>query len=204
MARPAKFSTDSILDAAAEAVRERWRGATVADVAKLLKTPPGSIYYRFESRDHLFTSLWLRALERFHQGLLIALTAEDPRQAALEAAAHIPRFCRDQRREAIVLTLYRQPELVTSAPASLREEVAHVNDEVIAAMVRLAERLYGRAGNREVALVAMACQECPYGLVRSYLRADEPVPSWLDEAVLASSAAILDLGAPRTSPPLGG
>lgn len=194
MARPPRFTPEGILDAAAIVASERWRDGTVADVAARLGTPPNSVYYRFPTKDTLYGSLWLRAIRRFHVGLLDALALPDPHKAARTAAAHIPRFCRENRLDAIAMTLYRQPDLVAAVEGELRDAVAHVNDDVIAAMINLTWHRFGRADSDTIGLTAVACQEGPYGLVRRYLRTDTEMPPWLDDAVQASCTAILALG----------
>lgn len=194
MARPARFTRDGILDAAAQAAALRWREATVADVADRLGTPSNSVYYRFGSKDDLFGSLWLRSIRRFHVGLLEALRLPDARVAAVEAAAHIPAFCRAHPLDAVAMTLYRQQDLAEKVVGTLRADVEHVNDEVIEAMVDLARRRFGRTDPDTLALVAVACQETGYGLVRRYLHREVDMPDWLDDAVRASCAAILSLG----------
>lgn len=194
MARPPKFTADDILDAAAEVAAERWRDATSADVAARLGAPSGSVYYRFPSRDELFVSLWLRAIDRFHVQFLAALRGSDARTALVDAAVSVPRFCREHPLDAVAMTLFRQDELVRSAPTPLRERVQHVNDEVIAQMHELTARRYGTADERRLQLVAIACQESPYGLVRRWIGGERSVPEWLDEIIRTSSIAILQLG----------
>ena len=194
MARPARFTADGILDAAAVVAAQRWREATVADVAARLGAPPGSVYYRFANKDALFGALWLRAVRRFHVGLLEALALPDPGAAACEAAAHVPRFCRDNRLDAIAMTLYRRQDLVARVDGELRRDVEHVNDAVREATAALARARFGRADADALALVAVACQEGPYGLVRRYLRTDVDMPVWLEDAVRASCRAVLALG----------
>lgn len=194
MARPARFTADGILDAAAVVAAQRWREATVADVAARLGAPPGSVYYRFANKDALFGALWLRAVRRFHVGLLEALALPDPGAAACEAAAHVPRFCRDNRLDAIAMTLYRRQDLVARVDGELRRDVEHVNDAVREATAALARARFGRADPDALALVVVACQEGPYGLVRRYLRTDVDMPAWLEDAMRASCRAILALG----------
>lgn len=194
MSRPAKFTRDDLLDAAAQAAAEHWRDATIAHVAQRLGAPVGSIYHRFGSRDELFASLWLRSIERFHDVLLAAAANPHPQEAALGMAACIPRFCREHPADAIAMTLYRQQDLAQRGPESLRERVAHVNDRVLAEVMRLVERRYGAADPHRVQLMLTACQEAPYGLVRRYLRTETPIPLWLDDAVRAAAGAILALG----------
>lgn len=194
MARPARFTADGILDAAAQVALERWRDATVADVAERLGTPAGTIYYRFPSRDDLFGALWLRAVERFHVGIRAAAALPDAHEAALAMAVHIPRFCRDHPLDAVAMTLYRQPDLLQRVDDDLRDAVARANDDIAVLVADLAERVFGVSDEHHRLLLAIACQESPYGLVRRYLRTEEPIPAWLDDVVLASSGAILGLG----------
>jgi AcrR family transcriptional regulator len=192
MARPSKFSHDQLLDAARAAIARHGTNTTIGQVSEEIGAPVGSIYHRFASREELFVSLWLRAIHRFHVGLLAAAEIDDARQALAASAVHIPRYCREHPDEALAMTLYRQKVLVTTAPASLLADVRTVNDDVIAAMTALCARRYGTATDHRLILVAMAVQQCPYGLVRPHVGAD--VPLWLDDVVLASSLAILALG----------
>ena len=196
MGRPVKFTHDAILDAAAQAVHDHGRDATIAHVTALLGAPTGSVYYRFGSREELFVSLWLRSIGRFHERYLAALDRPDPLDAAVAAARAIPRFCREHPLDAAAMTLYRQDRLALTAPDALREAVVHVNDEVAGALGVLTERLYGEASGRGANLVAIACQESPYGLVRRYLGGADPVPAWIDDVVAAGSEAVLRLGPP--------
>lgn len=194
MARPSKFTRDDILDAAAGAAQEHWRDATMAHVAERIGGPVGSIYHRFASREELFVALWLRAIDRFHRGFLECANDVDAQRAAIAAAVHIPRFCREHPLDAVAMTLYRQGDLRDAAPAALRDQVAHVNDGVNEMMRELAERRYGNADDEFLTLVVTACLESPYGLVRRYLRSSTPIPDRLDEIVRASTTAILALG----------
>ena len=133
-------------------------------------------------------------MRRFHVGLLEALALPDPGAAACEAAAHVPRFCRDNRLDAIAMTLYRRQDLVARVDGELRRGVEHVNDAVRGATAALARARFGRADPDALALVVVACQEGPYGLVRRYLRTDVDMPAWLEDAMRASCRAILALG----------
>lgn len=192
MARPAKFSTDQILDSARAVVAEHGAMASIAQVAARTGAPVGSIYHRFASREELFTALWVRSIRRFHIGLLDAATLDDPQEALMGVAVHIPRYCRAHPAEARAMTLYRQRALLASAPPSLAEEVRTLNDDVLDAMRALCRRRYGRVTGHRLELLATAVQQCPYGLVRPYVGGE--VPSWLDDVVVAATAAILALG----------
>lgn len=194
MARPQKFTSDEILDAAADAVATRWRDATIGDVAQRVGAPVGSIYHRFGSREELFVSLWLRSIRRFHAGLVEAATDPDPHNALLRCALHLPRFCREHPLDAGAMTLYRQPDLLEDCPPTLREDVVHLNDEAFGILHSLASRRYRDVGPRHIALVKLAVGESPYGLVRRHLREAAQIPEWMDDVVMAASTAILNLG----------
>ena len=198
MARPKKFSTDQILDGALAVVGRRWRAATIADVATEIGAPVGSIYHRFGSREALFVSLWLRSIRRFHVGFLDAAGGDDAREAAVAAAVHIPRYCREHPTEALALSLYRWESLVEDGPAELTDQIRTVNDKIDAALQRLSVNRFGSEDRRHRELLATAVQACPYGLVRPYLGTD--VPDELDDIVAAAADAILRLG---DEPPAG-
>ena len=192
MARPSKFSSAEILDAALVVVGRHWRGATIAQVSEVVGAPVGSIYHRFGSREDLFVSLWLRSVRRFHVGLLEAAEHEDVHEALSGFAVHIPRYCRAHPDEALALSLYRYPDLVANGPTALADEVATLNDAVWAAAEQLCRRRYGEPTDHRRTLVRTALQHCPYGLVRPFLGGE--VPLWVDDVVVASSTAILALG----------
>lgn len=192
MARPPKFSDDELLDGAARAFALHGHAVTIADIVEVVGAPSGSLYHRFESRDRMLALLWLRSVRRFHQGLLAAFATPEPRMAVTAAALHIPQFCRKHPEDALAMTLFRQPALATEGPADLRVEAQHVNDAIDAAQRDLVRRRYGRITTRRTDLIRIAVRLGPYGLVRPYLA--DGVPSWLDEVVVTSAAAIAALG----------
>lgn len=192
MARPAKFTRDQILDGTLAAVAAHGTSATLADVCAQIGAPIGSIYHRFPTREHLFVELWLRSIRGFHAGLLDAALIEDPGAALTACAVHIPRYCREHPSEALAMTLYRQRALTATAPADLTGDARTVNDKVDTAIRQLCQRRYGRITDHLLAVVTTAVRQCPYGLVRPYVGGQ--VPLWLDDAVMASSKAILALG----------
>lgn len=195
MPRPAKFTHDDVLDAAERASARRWRETTIADVATELGAPVGSIYHRFASRDDLLGSLWLREIRRFHEGFLAAAELADADEAIMACAVHLPRYCRRHPDRAVAMTLYRQPDLVTRVSSTeLADEVAHVNDTAGAAVDGLAARRFDRVTRTRSELVLAACQEIPYGLVRSRIGARAPIPRWIDRAVEAAAREVLTLG----------
>jgi AcrR family transcriptional regulator len=200
VARPAKFTDDDLLDAARESVFTHGPSATIGQIAATAGAPVGSIYHRFGSREELLIRLWIRGIRRFQSELLQLRETPDAGHALEAAAIHVPRYCREHPAEANVLTLYRQPTLISSAPEALRDTVEHLNDDVFDAMAHLTSRFYGRATRHRLQIVRTACQQSPYGLVRPYIgRRDSTtaIPTWLENAVRASTRAILTIGGPQ-------
>lgn len=185
MARPVRFTEDSILDGAARAVEKHGGKVTIAQIAAEVGAPTGSIYHRFPSRDHLLIRLWLRAIRRFHVGLLAA-----PDIAA--TSRHIPQFCRNHPIDAQVMTLFRHADLIATAPVELRDEVFHVNDLVWAKCRDLTQEFYGTTAPELVERMNLAIYWCPYSLVRRYI--GRSIPPWLDDATVAAALAIAEAG----------
>jgi AcrR family transcriptional regulator len=192
VARPAKFTVDEVLDAARDVVRDRWRDTTIADVAHQMGGPVGSIYHRFPSRDALLGAVWARAITRFHEGLKLAGEIDDPQEALLAQARHIPTFCRDAPAEAKAMSLYRLPDLLTRLPIDHRPSVAGINDEIDRLSRDLTGRRYGRVTERRLTLVRVATRQSPYGLVRPLVGG--PIPRDYDAMCVAAAEGILALG----------
>jgi len=193
MARPVKFTSDDILDATAAAVASHGPAVTIAQVSAQIGVPVGSIYHQFPSREHLMTSLWLRSIRRFHVGLLDTGQIEDPHEALLAQAVHQPRFCRQNPHDALVMSLYSQRQLMTSCPKELQQNVADVNDDIWALGRDQMQALYGTSQGHIADVVALAIRQTPYGMIRTHIRNQQNIPPWLDDAVHAAAAAILDL-----------
>lgn len=188
----AKFTTDGILDAAAEEVRNHGSAVRIASIAARVGAPTGSIYHRFGSREELLVHLWLRSVRRFHEVYLAAGRSEDPEKALLGMAESVVTFTRDHPQDAASMALFRQKRLVENTPDSCREAVAHINDEIHERLSELAQLRYGRVTEKRRQLVRIAAADGPYGFVRPYLW--DSVPEWLPAVVVASSTAVLALG----------
>lgn len=213
--RPARFTDDTVLDAALACVARQGPVVAVADIAAELDGPVGSIYHRFSSREVLLVRLWLRSVERFQSGLFrIAAQSESVKAGSAQAdsvqadparddraradrvlvdlALHVPRYCRDHPDEARALTLYRQDRLLDDCPAPVRNAVRSLNTDIEALARRLTRQRFGSAARDKLQLTALATRVCPYGLVRPYL--GRSVPLVVDPAVEAAASSILALG----------
>ena len=74
MPRPARFTLDELLDAAAALLAADGPSAvTMSAVARAAHAPSGSMYHRFPTRAALCGELWIRTERRFHAGLGAAL-----------------------------------------------------------------------------------------------------------------------------------
>lgn len=192
MARPSRFSDDDILDGAARAIAAHGPRATIADVARAMGGPTGSIYHRFASRDDVFSRLWLRSIGHFHEGLLIAYALPDPHEAVIASARHVCQFCRDHPLEARSMLLFRQSRLAAEGPSGVREDAAHINDDIDAAMDELLVRRFPEPTPHRRELLSLGTRLAPYGIVRPFI--GTAVPTWVDDAVAASARAIVALG----------
>src|SRR5258705_4453627 len=102
MPRPALFTVDELLDAAAALLAADGPSAvTMSAVARAAGAPSGSMYHRFPTRAALCGELWLRTEERFRAGVSAALaTSADPQGRCVAAARFTVPLCRDQPGEA--------------------------------------------------------------------------------------------------------
>src|SRR5215813_9967527 len=105
----AKFSHEDFLAAALAIITEQGLPAvTVASISARLKSPTGSFYHRFASRDVLLGELWLRAVLDFQSGMAAAHERSD----ALAAALHTPAWARKNLDQARLLLLYDRRDFV--------------------------------------------------------------------------------------------
>lgn len=192
MPKPARFTDDDVLDAALARVADSGPRTSVAEIARQLGGPVGSIYHRFSSRDVLIVRLWLRSIRRFQSGLVELAETADAHEALIAMAMHVPQYCRAHPDEAVGLTLYRQDRLLLDCPVELRDSVSTMNDALIALGMDMTRRRYDSGSPDRLQWVAMATQVTPYGLVRPYL--GQPIPREIDAAVAAAADAILRLG----------
>ncbi len=195
MPRPPRFTDDDILDAAQRCVAEHGDRTTIAEVAGELDGPVGSIYHRFASRDELLVRLWLRAIRRFHEGLLSALDVDDAHTALIAGAGFTPRYCDSQPGEAIAMRLYsRQRLLGRDLPDQLLVDIDTVNDTVLQRITALAAERFDAADEEAVFRTDLAVRITPYGMVRPYLGGR--IPPLVQQAAMTAADAILRAGDP--------
>jgi AcrR family transcriptional regulator len=184
MPRPALFTLDELLDAAAALLAAEGPAAvTMSAVARAAGAPSGSMYHRFPTRAALCGELWLRTEERFHAGFSAALSSSaDPQTRCVAAARFTVQWCRAHPVEAQVL--------LTGADAL---GAAEWPDDLARRRNRL-QRALRRALTAVPAdpdLVNAALIDIPYAVVRRHLIAGRPVPAGADAIVEQCALALI-------------
>jgi len=192
VARPAKYSDEQILDTAAAVLSSQGpQRVTVEAIASAMGGPSGSIYHRFATRDLILARLWIRTVHRAQQGFLEALGQPGVRDAAHDAALHIPRFSRAHRVDAHVLLLYRRDQLARAWPDELTPELEDLNRPLATALEEFGARLAGRSTAAKREAITMALIDVPYGVTRRHLLADRVPPALVDRLIRAACDCLL-------------
>lgn len=192
MARPAKFTTDEILDASRGLVIESGPAAmTMTAVAGRLSAPSGSLYHRFAGRDDLAAALWLRCVERFQDGYLAALGASRPLDAALRAAQHVVAWSRTNSDDAQILLLLRSGDLLHRTwPDGLRNHNLDLQRRLSRGLSNL-ESAFGATDDDARHRVRFAVVDVPYAAVRPSLLAGRTPPRSTDALVAETVSLVL-------------
>lgn len=175
MPRPARFDTDTFLDAATRLAAESGPPAvTMAAVARRAGAPSGSIYHRFPDRPALTAALWLRTVEQFHAGFLNALGTDPADEAAVRAATHVAEWSRTHLQEAAILLAGADAFGQQTWHDADRRRLTALNSAVESALRRLVHRLGWRTGDQAERLV-LAVVDLPYAIIRRHLAAGQPI-----------------------------
>jgi AcrR family transcriptional regulator len=187
MPRPALFTLDELLDAAAELLTADGPSAvSMSAVARAVGAPSGSMYHRFPTRVALCGQLWLRTEERFHAGFIAALgSTGDVQDRCVAAARFTVQWCRDHPAEAQVL--------LTGADAL---GAADWPDDLTARRKRLHRTLRRSLTglNAETDQVTAAVIDVPYAVVRRHLLAGRVIPASADAIVEQCARALIPPG----------
>ncbi|MEU9130915.1 TetR/AcrR family transcriptional regulator [Kitasatospora sp. NPDC048540] len=192
MARPPRFDTGQLLDAAVLlAATGGPADVTMTAVAQAVGAPSGSVYHRFPGRTALLAEVWLRSVERFQDGYFAALGSDpDPRLAARAAARHVVSWSRAHPQEAALL-LYGPGEFGRADWSEAHKDRADLgNQRVFGSLATLAEAL-GAAGPQDRDRVVLALIDLPLAVVRRHLRAGDPLPPYAEELAEESTATLL-------------
>jgi AcrR family transcriptional regulator len=186
MPRPALFTLDGLLDAAAALLAADGPSAvTMSAVARAAGAPSGSMYHRFPTRAALCGELWLRTEERFHAGVTAALaTLADPQGRCVAAARFTVQWCRDHPVEAQVLLAGADALCLAEWPDELADRRRRLH--------RKLRRLL-RGLPSDIDRVNAAVIDIPHAVVRRHLIARHAIP--------ASASAIVEQCARVLIPP---
>ncbi|MET8941110.1 TetR/AcrR family transcriptional regulator [Streptomyces rubiginosohelvolus] len=192
MARPPRFDSDQLLDAAVRLAADGGPAAvTMSAVAQAVGAPSGSVYHRFAGRPALLAEVWLRTVERFQEEYAHSLDQEpDPHRAARAAARHVVAWSRAHPRQAALLL--HGPEEFGRAdwPSEHRERADGGNRRTLARLAALGTAL-GATGPQDRERIALAVVEVPLSVVRRHLRAGEALPPYAEDLAEDSAAALL-------------
>ena len=184
MPRPALFTLDELLDAAAALLAADGASAvTMSAVARAAHAPSGSMYHRFPTRAALCGELWMRTEERFHAGLgAVLATSEEPQTRCVAAARFTVRWCRDHPVEAQVLLTGADALGAADWPDELRSRRKRLHRG-------LRRSLAGMPA--DLARVNAAVIDIPYAVVRRHLIARRAVPASADAIVEQCARALI-------------
>ncbi|MGV0853421.1 TetR/AcrR family transcriptional regulator [Mycolicibacterium phlei] len=184
MPRPARYSVDDLLDAAAALLAQAGPAAvTMSAVARAVGAPSGSLYHRFPSRAALCGELWLRTEERFVRGFTATLDAPgEPRTRCVAAARYTVRWCRDRPAEARVLLAGADALCTADWPDALRERRRRLRRT-------LRRSLAGLPADPD--RVTAAVIDIPYAVVRRHLLEGDVIPGSADAIVADCAAALI-------------
>jgi AcrR family transcriptional regulator len=193
MPRPQRFSEDGLLDAALALVAENGPGAlSMTAVADRAGAPSGSVYYRFDSRDVLAATLWVRTVERFQDEWHHAVDHPDPLTAVRQAAHFVVAWCRANTAAARLLLLYRSTDLTSSDwPEALRLRNDAQRQRYIDTVNDLCKRLGARSASQR-RRVWFATTDLPLAAVRSAVAEGRAPENLLDTIVDDAVTAVMD------------
>ena len=161
---------------------------TLQDVVAETGVSIGSLYHRYGSREGLLAQTWLDAVRTFQARFMEEINGED-QKAGERAALVTSRFCREEPERAAVLACCRKSEFISeSTPQSLKKEIAHINDDALAALESYARRM-----GLSLEVVQLGIMAFPLGAVRMYLP-DKKIPKSVDDHILKAFRAVTGLG----------
>jgi AcrR family transcriptional regulator len=187
MPRPARYSVDDLLDAAAALLAADGPAAvTMSAVARATGAPSGSMYHRFPTRAALCGELWMRTEERFHAGFTTAVSgSDDPQARCVAGARHTVRWCRDHPDEAQVLLAGPDALCLADWPDDLTARHRRMHRK----LRRLLSGLH-----RDSDRVNAAVIDVPYAVVRRWLLARQAIPASADAIVADCARALIPPG----------
>lgn len=194
MGRPARFSEESILDAALEVLAEGGLDAmTIGAIAGRLGAPTGSIYHRFPSKAVLTGRLWLRTVLRFQEGFLDAVDHPDVDEAARRVVRHLMEWSRTHPGEGRLVAEHWNRPPSADWPEEMTVRMTTVNDRVNEALTDYCRRRYGEATPDNLYVARFALLHLPYAAIHVFLLEGSPQPAHLAHVATETSLHALAL-----------
>ncbi|MBF6210117.1 TetR family transcriptional regulator [Nocardia puris] len=207
MPRPRFHDPEVVLDAAEALAAGGGPGAvTVRAVAAATGASNGALYHTFGSRAGLLGRTWLRAAHRFLavQTELVDASEKDSGVehsgiAAVVAAAEAPSVFAERYpgSSRLLLTLSRDRLLGEDLPGDLATDVAAAERALVALLVRLARRLWGRGDRRAVDVLTLCVVDLPTAILLDRDRLADPDAR---ARLRAAVRAVLAEGPPPRTP----
>jgi AcrR family transcriptional regulator len=189
MGHPAFENSDFLRAALVLAAESGPSAVTVAAISARLKSPTGSFYHRFASRDALLAELWFKTVLAFQEGIAAALDAGD----GLRAALHTPSWARRHLDEGRLLLLYHRDDFVHGDwPQTLRDGLAEQARRGEARLRKFARDTFGRAGPGEYRRAQFILIETPVAAVRQHLIRREAPPPIVDQLIRTTYRAVVE------------
>jgi AcrR family transcriptional regulator len=184
MPRPARYTTDELLDAAAALLDQDGPAAvTMLAVARAVGAPSGSIYHRFPTRAALCGQLWMRTEERFLTGFIATVgTPRDAQQRCVAGAVFTVQWCRAHPSEAKVLLVGADALGADEWPEEVRAHQRCLRRRLRAVLTGI---------HADADRVSAAVIDIPYAVVRRHLVAGRAVPAGVDAIVSDCAKALI-------------
>ena len=185
-----KYDRQAILAAAAAEIADAgFDGASVAAIARRLGAPSGSIYHRYQSKQHLLGALWVDIFTGYREALAPVLGRDSSlNDLARDVVALIFRWVEEDPDRAGILMRFRTEDFDEREwPDEVVAQVRACNAAMAADMGNLANR-YG-LDQRDL---LFALVDIPAAAARRSLLLDDPASTVLlrDRATRASRALL--------------
>ncbi|MFC4080409.1 TetR/AcrR family transcriptional regulator [Amycolatopsis samaneae] len=175
MARPRLHELPELLDTAERLVAEVGAGkVTVRALATAAGVPNGTIYHAFGSITALLGRVWLRAATDFLElqtELAEAALDDSGAEGAVVAAADAPAVFALRRPAAarMLLTVKKDQLLGPQLPAEIADALLTLDKRLVALLIRLADRQWGRRDAAAVEVLTTCVVDLPTALFRRAL-----------------------------------
>ena len=168
------------------------QAVTVADLAREVGAPTGSIYHRYRSREQLLAELWMDVVEEFQGGFVASLAGASDVEGAAQVARFMAAWTREHPLEARLLLLHHRQDFVQGDwPVDLASRAAALEPAIGSALRAFAQRAFGRADADTMARLRYALLDAPIGAIKPYVQARKSLPPLLDELTHATAIAVL-------------